>query len=716
MQTRTLVRFVVLGGIGICALLAGAVVATRQARDGDRGTPPAALPTAEDSQAIAALSLPDDERQAQLAQLAEAGNEGDRARARYLLALDALNAGNVSEAIAYLDDLDRQLPQLAGYVRLHRATAEALAGNADNAEALRQQILNDFPNDPVAAEALYELGQRDSQYWDRLLTEFPRHPRSGEIALQRLEADPNDPDLLKLLSTHLYLPNIVELLDRLVNEHGDSLTPEDWETVAFGYWEKTTYGSAGKAYANAPNTPRNLYRSARGLQLGGEKVKARQAYRVLAQAYPNAEETPGGLLHLSRIVPEPEAALPLLDTVIETFPDDAPEALLERSKVLRQLGSSQSAQQARQSILTQYGESDIAARVRWENAQTAANAGDARQAWDWAQQIVRENPESEYAPEAAFWIGKWAQRLNRPDDARQAFEEVLRVYPESYYAWRSASLLGWDVGTFTTVRSLTPTVANLSQRPVLPAGSDTTRELYALGFDKAAWTRWQVEFPDPMNPTVPEQYADGILRQAVGDYIDSIFMLTSLSWRDDPEELAQYREFKADPAFWYTLYPFPYREAILEWSKQRELDPLLTVGLIRQESRFMPKIRSVADAVGLMQVIYETGEWIAEKNDEPPPQDLTNPEDNIRLGTLYLDYVHDEYNNNTLFALASYNAGPGNVDDWRQRFGFDDPDRFVQQIPFPETNGYISSVMGNYWNYLRLYNPDIQRQMAALEE
>lgn len=57
--------------------------------------------------------------------------------------------------------------------------------------------------------------------------------------------------------------------------------------------------------------------------------------------------------------------------------------------------------------------------------------------------------------------------------------------------------------------------------------------------------------------------------------------------------------------------------------------------------------------------------------------------------------------------MASYNAGPGNVQDWIQRFGFTDPDRFVEQIPFPETQGYVESVFENYWNYLRLYNPEV---------
>jgi soluble lytic murein transglycosylase len=72
-----------------------------------------------------------------------------------------------------------------------------------------------------------------------------------------------------------------------------------------------------------------------------------------------------------------------------------------------------------------------------------------------------------------------------------------------------------------------------------------------------------------------------------------------------------------------------------------------------------------------------------------------------------LDFTHQEYNNNSLLAVASYNAGPGNVSSWIKKYGFSDPDAFVELIPFPETKGYVESVFENYWNYLRLYNPDI---------
>lgn len=129
----------------------------------------------------------------------------------------------------------------------------------------------------------------------------------------------------------------------------------------------------------------------------------------------------------------------------------------------------------------------------------------------------------------------------------------------------------------------------------------------------------------------------------------------------------------------------------------------------------MPGIVSSAGAVGLMQVMPDTASWIASQTDIGP-YNLTDPNDSIKLGSWYLNYTHQEWQGNSLLAVASYNAGPGNVQGWVQRFGFTDPDRFVEQIPFAETQGYVESVFENYWNYLRLYNPEVSQWVAELTQ
>ena len=133
---------------------------------------------------------------------------------------------------------------------------------------------------------------------------------------------------------------------------------------------------------------------------------------------------------------------------------------------------------------------------------------------------------------------------------------------------------------------------------------------------------------------------------------------------------------------------------------------------MRKESSFAPEIKSWAGAVGLMQILPDTAKWVAGQTNNLADFVLTNPEDNIQIGTWYLAHNHQRYENNSLLAIASYNAGTGNVSQWTKKYSLQDPDLFIEQIPFPETKDYVEGVFSNYWNYLRLYNPEVRDKIA----
>jgi soluble lytic murein transglycosylase len=214
--------------------------------------------------------------------------------------------------------------------------------------------------------------------------------------------------------------------------------------------------------------------------------------------------------------------------------------------------------------------------------------------------------------------------------------------------------------------------------------------------------------------SVAQQFIEGLMLLEQGRYIEGINRIVSLRERKDPTDRAQWQQLRQTPEYWYALFPFPFEETILNWSNQRQINSLLVTSLIRQESRFEAKIASPAGALGLMQVMPATGDWIA-KQTGLEKYSLTNPEDNVKLGTWYLDYTHKEYKNNALLAVASYNAGPGNVANWIKKYGLRDPDTFIENIPFRETKGYVEAVFGNYWNYLRLYNPKVSQQLSQYQ-
>ncbi|HEY9762673.1 MAG TPA: transglycosylase SLT domain-containing protein [Trichocoleus sp.] len=657
------------------------------------------------------------QRALQLAQLANDPPSSISSRARYLLAVDQINQDRGGAAIPLLQGLDKDYSVMAPYVLLRLGQAQKASGQADQAAATWQQVIDRYGTDPAAADALYKLSETNPAYQDQLLQKFPGHPRSLDIAFQRLAENPHRADTLPLLKIIAqyghYRPDAEASLNRLVDEFASQLQPADWQAIGFAYWELGRYAKAGRAYAKAPASARNLYRAGRGHQLDGKGTAATNYYTQLDQQFPEAPETGIGLLRLSDIV-SLEKATGVLDQVIARFPDHAGEALYKKAKVLDELNSSASAQAARQSLLTQYGDSESAAELRMQYARNAAATGDLQTALRWAHETLKASPETELAPTAGFWAGRWARQIGKADVAQSIFEHVIGHHPESYYAWRSAVALGWNVGDFKTVRSKMPQVQLPPERSPLPAGSETLKELYLLGHNQTAWERWQVEFKNHQDATVAEQFTDGLMRLGVGDNLDGIYMVSSLSQRDQPKDRAEYKTLKSNPDYWQALYPFPFADLIETWSQQRQLNPLLVTALIRQESRFEPNIRSVVGAAGLMQVMPSTAEWI-QTQAGIPAYNLDSPNDNINLGTWYLDYTHREYDNHSLFAVASYNAGPGAVAEWISEGGFADADEFVEKIPYPETQGYVRSVFGGYWNYLRLYNPEIAKQVAEYQ-
>ncbi len=704
-------------GLLVLALLGSSLLALKMTGLLDQWTSksesPSLSPTKDDekSAVLPLVSQPPQARATQLEAIAAGPKSLDQHRARYLLASDLIQQKQGEKALKWLEGLESEYPVLASQITLKRVQAYESMGDKAKAQAGWKDILKNYSDQPVAAEALYALGKSNPEYWNQAIAKFPAHPRTQEIIGQRLSKNPNQPSLLLLLAK--YKPETIGMgavRDRLVNEYAAQLKPADWEAIAFGYWETFEYGKAAKAYSKAPRTPRNAYRVGRGYELDGKNTEARIGYQQVIKEFPEAKETGLGLRRLANLSKPPDA-LPYLDLVIRKFPDEAAEALLSKAEILDALGSATSAAQARKSVLTQYGSSDAAAGYRWKMAEAGARQGKYQEAWQWAQPITTQNPDSEFAAEAAFWVGRWAMQLGRQADAKAAFEHVLARYPESYYAWRSARFLGWNVGDFTSVRNLNPDIVPPQVRSVPPAGSATLKELHQLGQNRDAWALWQVELKNVQEPTIVEQFTDGLLRLGVGDHLVGINKVWNLSLRKKPEERDSWKALRQEPAYWQALFPLPYMEPIVNWSQQRQLNPLLVTGLIRQESRFETKIRSVAGATGLMQVMPETGSWIAEKINLKQ-YNLENPNDNIKLGTWFLDFTHQEYNNNSMLAVASYNAGPGNVSEWLAKYGFSDPDAFVEVIPFAETKGYVEAVFENYWNYLRLYNPDIAQLVA----
>lgn len=147
-----------------------------------------------------------------------------------------------------------------------------------------------------------------------------------------------------------------------------------------------------------------------------------------------------------------------------------------------------------------------------------------------------------------------------------------------------------------------------------------------------------------------------------------------------------------------SYFPLSFGETIRSFHET--VDPRILMGLIRQESSFQPRARSVANALGLMQVLPQT----ARRFLQVEAKELYDPQVNLEVGTRFLHKLSTDFDGRVEDVLAAYNAGPGNARAWRKRYGDLTPMLFSDLIPFRETRFYVTKILRNAYWYGRLEN------------
>ena len=153
-------------------------------------------------------------------------------------------------------------------------------------------------------------------------------------------------------------------------------------------------------------------------------------------------------------------------------------------------------------------------------------------------------------------------------------------------------------------------------------------------------------------------------------------------------------------------YPMPFADEITSAARATGLEPALVFGLIRQETRFMPQLKSSVGASGLMQVMPATARYVARRIGMPwdNPSLISDPTTNLRLGTAYLKLVLDDLGGSQAMAAAAYNAGPGRPRRWREGPVLETA-IWAENIPFNETRDYVKKVLSNAAVYAALLDP-----------
>ena len=170
-------------------------------------------------------------------------------------------------------------------------------------------------------------------------------------------------------------------------------------------------------------------------------------------------------------------------------------------------------------------------------------------------------------------------------------------------------------------------------------------------------------------------------------------VLVALFWNRIPKEAPR-------------IYPMEYSELIRSNAAQQGLDPAHIAAVILAESSYDPNAVSSVNAQGLMQIMPDTGKWLAGKFDEAYYEGcLFDPATNIRYGSWYLGYLMRRYDGDLTCTTAAYHSGQGAVDKWLADPAFSADGKRLTEVKGENAKKYVSRVLEYYEKYQELYGP-----------
>lgn len=305
-----------------------------------------------------------------------------------------------------------------------------------------------------------------------------------------------------------------------------------------------------------------------------------------------------------------------------------------------------------------------------------------------------------------YWIARSEEKMGHWDTAVHTYHKILNEDYWSYYSGLALERLEYGQDYFHPYfYFIEEEMFFYDPFPLLDnqemAIVDQAQELFLLGLKKEASNEIQsyVNSQKPLSPQLI--YSLAILAHAyqahdLGIKLGILFKSKNSLHKGKNMAIGN-----------LLLYPAGFCDEIFKEASEQQLDPILILSIMRQESLFDPFALSSASAYGLMQVIPPTGRESAQELGIEFPANISELYEiglNLTLGCYYVKKMLERFNNNNVYAVAAYNGGPNAVQKWQERYGEVEMDEFIESISYPETKGYVKRVMRNYFIYSRLFN------------
>jgi soluble lytic murein transglycosylase len=658
------------------------------------------------------------------------GMDQQTARRLYRQAVQDLQSTDYTAALDKFKKLEPVYPGLKDFLALHEAEAYAGQGNEWAAQKKLNMLLSQMPDSVLKEAARYRVGQSQmrGREWEKaektfqeIRRDFPNssyalgalyylgaiasYQEQPEVAAgllrQYLEECPNckfSSEAATLLLKSLASPSQADYtLIGLAEASAGRDLPDTIQHLSQGDPEKT-WLPLGKALIRAGKKPEGVQKLLAGLPSAKNMDEFREALDLVLNHSGSA-----GLSLLRKLEGQ---ALPV-----------GGDYVLWR---LAELEPSRSTTLYAQ-ILARYPESDYAPESGWNLLWPLLNSGRRLEYLTQAQRYIERYPYARSAPKALFWIGK-LQEKSSPLLAKETYQKLVQQYPNNYYAFRAQGRLralsgnsdpGWV--TFAGRQDYPVQLMDIKQLDILPPAAafepgergrrlrELAKELVAIGVPEDVnllLSSVMSEVPASVQSWSAQLTGDRakglrLMREAHEAQAKAAF----LSGRSTPPRVPE--------SEWKLLYPLYFNDLIKDAGAKAGLDPFLVQALMREESYFNEFAISSSNAQGLMQLLPSTAKEVAawEALASFKTGDLFTPAVNIRLGTRYLGFLHQQFKGNSMLSVGAYNGGPGAMKRWVQNSDclYSDPDLFVERIPYAQSRDYIKKVFASYWNYTRLY-------------
>jgi len=453
-----------------------------------------------------------------------------------------------------------------------------------------------------------------------------------------------------------------------------------------------SHGAAGDARAQVERALHLGDSSAATLVLEGELLFAAGRYRDAARAYLAAAKDSGlgplAIYRRARLLlrlGDPGASEALAGFA-QTFPADtaAPTALYALGDGLAERDDWAGASRWFGELTARYPADLRSSLARFRLAARAMRDGmlDSAAAL-FRGEVAAAGPQR---MSARFWLGKVALLAGDTAAGRALWRALAHEDSVGYYGLRARREV--DLPPLRIAAAPLPPPS-----PAVAASLGRLDTLVLAGLDSAAQAEVRAILAH-----APQQDVDALLAWSDG--------LASRGFGPAAVRLAWQAALKSpnDPRVLRAIFPWPNRRTVEAEAAEFDVDPLLLVAIVRQESVFDAAALSPAGARGLAQLLPGTAALTARGLDVTfYPDWITVPDLNLHLGAAHLQELLRRFGNRVEVAAAAYNAGPVPATRWLDRPGAADPDQFIELIPYQETRGYVRAVLRNRELYRALY-------------